>query len=404
VLLAAGITRELGGTARARLVAAAGTAVASLVLVTGHLLSTSTFDLLAWTAIVRLAVQAVRRGPDRLWLLVGVVLGVALLNKPLPAFLAAALVAGVVISGPRRLLRSAWVWGGGVVALGLWTPWIVWQAHHGWPQLDVSRSIAAGNSASSQPWWALLPFQLLLVSPLLAPMWIAGLVALFRRPDLRDVRFLGWAWVVLAVLFTVTSGKPYYLGNLLPALVAVGALPTDAWLARRRGRVRTLSGAVAVSALVCATIALPLVPADDAGVVIAMNADVGETIGWPELVATVAAVDRRIGAPAGVVVFTENYGEAGAVDHYGTAQGLPHAYSGHNAYGDWGPPAAEGAPVIVVGYRPATAQRFFAGCRVAAHIHNDAGIDNDEDGAPVLVCARPRTSWEQEWKQLRHLG
>ena len=38
-----------------------------------------------------------------------------------------------------------------------------------WPQLDVSREIAAGGSTSSEPWWAIVPFQLLLVSPPLRP-------------------------------------------------------------------------------------------------------------------------------------------------------------------------------------------------------------------------------------------
>ena len=102
------------------------------------------------------------------------------------------------------------------------SPCILWQAAHDWPQIDVSRSIAAGGSTSSEAWWAVVPFQLLLVSPLLAPVWIAGLVGLFRDPALREVRFVAWAWVVLACVFMATAGKPYYLAGLLPVLVAAG--------------------------------------------------------------------------------------------------------------------------------------------------------------------------------------
>jgi hypothetical protein len=69
------------------------------------------------------------------------VLGLALLNKPLPAFLALGLLAGVVIFGPRRLLRDPYVLGGSAIALLLFARWIVWQARHGWPQIDVSRSL-----------------------------------------------------------------------------------------------------------------------------------------------------------------------------------------------------------------------------------------------------------------------
>src|SRR3954453_12829111 len=164
VQLTALMARELGGSQRAQVVAGACAAVASVVLFTGHLMSTSPFDLLCCAAASLLAVRAIRRGEDRLWLLVGVVLGVGLLNKPLPPFLAAGLVAGWVISGPRRLLRRREVWAGAAIAVVLWSPWILWQARHGWPQFDVSRSIAAGGSTSSQPWWAIVPFQVLLLS------------------------------------------------------------------------------------------------------------------------------------------------------------------------------------------------------------------------------------------------
>ena len=110
VLLTSVLAREFRAGRRAQTLAAAVAAVAVIVLFTGHTLSTATFDLLAWTAVTWLAVRAVRTSNDRLWLLVGSVLGIGLLNKPLPAFLGGAILAGVAVSGPRRLLRSRYVW------------------------------------------------------------------------------------------------------------------------------------------------------------------------------------------------------------------------------------------------------------------------------------------------------
>jgi 4-amino-4-deoxy-L-arabinose transferase-like glycosyltransferase len=406
VLLTGLLARELGGSRRAEAVAAVCAGAASIVLFTGHLLSTSTFDLLVWTAVTWLAVRAVRTGDDRLWPLAGLVLGIGLLNKPLPAFLAAGLLAGVVIAGPRRLLHNPYVLAGAAIALALWSPWIVWQADHGWPQLDVSRSIASGASTSSEPWWAIVPFQVLLVSPLLAPVWIAGLVRLFRDPALREVRFLAWGWVVLAVVFMATGGKPYYLAGLLPALIGAGSVNVDGWLARGRLRVRRLAlvAALAGSAAVGVTVALPLLPAGSADPVIAVNGDVGETIGWPELARTVAGVYRALPRRGGAVILAENYGEAGAIDRYGPGLGLPRAYSGHNAYGDWGAPPPGSAPVIAVGLDPREAGAELRNCRVAARIDNHAGVDNDEQGKPILVCRAPRRAWSAEWDALRHLG
>ena len=295
VLLTGLLAGELGGRPRARALAAACAAVGTIVLFNGHLLSTSTLDLLVWTLVSWLVVRAVRTGDDRLWPVAGVVLGLGLLNKPLPAFLAVGLLAGVLIAGPRRLLRNPWVWSGAAIALVLWSPWIAWQASNGWPQIAVSRSIAAGNSTSSQPWWAIVPFQFLLVSPVLAPVWIAGLVRLFRAPAVRPYRFLAWAWVVLAVVFMASAGKPYYLAGLLPALLGAGAVSVDGWLDRgRRGLRRGLIAIALVgSAAVSAIISLPLVPADRAGQVVATNPDVGETIGWPRFTQTVADVYRH---------------------------------------------------------------------------------------------------------------
>ncbi len=406
VLLTGLLAKELGGGRRAQLVASTCAAVATIVLTNGHLLSTATFDLLAWTAVIWLIVRAVRTGARWSWPLAGVVVGVALLNKPLIAFLVAGLVAGVVIGGPRSLLRNRWVWAGALIALALWSPWLAWQASHGWPQLEVSEAIAAGGSASSQPRWALLPFQLLLVSPVLAPVWMAGLVRLFRDPDVRRYRFLGWSWLVLAAIFLAAGGKPYYLGGLLPVLLAAGASPVDRWLehGRRRARRAVLICAVVLSAVAGATVSLPVLPVDRVEPVVAANPDVGETIGWPEAVTTVAEVQRDLPSAAPTVILTRNYGEAGAIDRYGDALGLPRAYSGHNAYAEWGPPPETLGPVIVVGHHDPAVLDSFWDCRLAARVDNRAGIDNEESGAPVWACAGTREAWRTLWPRLQRLG
>jgi 4-amino-4-deoxy-L-arabinose transferase-like glycosyltransferase len=401
VLLAGLTTRDLGGDRRAMGLAAAVTGVSVMVLFTGHLLSTSTFDLLCWTAVTFLVVRAVRRHDDRMWLAAGLVLGLGLLNKPLPAFLAVSILLGIVISGPRRLLGDRWMWGGAVLAGLLAMPFVLWQAAHGWPQLEVASAIAGGGSASSEPWWAVVPFQLLLVSPLLAPVWIVGLIRLLWSPSLRDVRFIGVAWIVLAVVFTVTAGKPYYLAGLLPMLIAAGSVGVAEWLSRgSRWRRRSALGvAIAGSAMVTVVIALPVLPVEHIAPVVAVNEDVGETVGWPELVQTVSEVHR-----GSAVVFTANYGEAGAVDRFGPSLGIARAFSGHNAYGDWGPPPDGARPVVVVGLPGAEAKQYFTGCTRERRISNVAGLGNEEQGKPVMLCSAPRLPWSVLWPSLRHLG
>ncbi len=101
-------------------------------------------------------------------------------------------------------------------------------------------------------------------------------------------------------------------------------------------------------------------------------------------------------------IYATNYGEAGAIDRFGPSLGLPHAWSGHNGYGLWGPPPQDVAPVVVV-WEDATPDRFFTGCRKFADV--TAPVSNEEsDRASVYVCDGPIGGWAHAWAQLIHLS
>jgi hypothetical protein len=187
-----------------------------------------------------------------------------------------------------------------VIALAMWVPYLAWQASHGWPELAISASIANGGSGTSAPRWELLPFQLVLVGVCLSPVWAAGLVGPLRGEALRWCRALGVAFIVLVVLFTVTGGKPYYLGGMFPVLLAAGAQPALDWARRGRPRLRAglLTAALILTPLTAIPVSLPVVPVADvhATPIVALNYDAGETIGWPTYVRQIRAVYRPLPA------------------------------------------------------------------------------------------------------------
>jgi 4-amino-4-deoxy-L-arabinose transferase-like glycosyltransferase len=403
VLLTGLIAKELGARRGAQVLAAGCMAVSAVLLAVGHLLSTTTLDLLVWTAVSWLVVRALRDG-GRAWLAAGLVAGIGLENKVLPALLLAAVLVGALVAGPRSALRSPWPWLGGLIALALWAPNLVWQAANGFPQLELSAAIAAGSSGTSEPWYIFLPFQLVLVSPVLVPVWALGWWRLARDPRLRPWRAFAVAYVLLALLFMITGGKPYYLAGLYPVLLAAGAAPVLSWARVGAARAWALGGALAVSLAVSTVLMLPLVPVHElAGTpVVAINYDAGETVGWPELAATVAGVRARLPADERVAVLTRNYGEAGAVDHFLPA--LAPAYSGHNAYWSWGPPPDDATSVIVIGYAEQDVRAWFGEVTRAATIDNGVRLDNEEQGAPVWVAREPRAPWAELWPRLRRLA
>jgi 4-amino-4-deoxy-L-arabinose transferase-like glycosyltransferase len=410
VPLTAAMAWLFGGGRGAQLIAAGSIAVSLVLLGAGHALSPATFDLLAWALILLLVLVILRGGDERLWLVVGLVAGVGLLDDALVAFLIAALLGGIVIAGPRRGLRSPWLWAGGLVAVAMWTPYLVWQARHGWPQLTVSRGIASGASGSSTSRWLFLPEQLFLVSLFLAPVWIAGLVRLFRAEELRFARAIGWAYVLLALVFVVSGGKSYYLAGMYPALLAAGAQPTLGWIRRGRRLLRrsALAAAFLLSAFGSIYYGLPVVALRSLHTtsVVSVNYDIGETVAWPTYARQIATAWDTLptSVRAHAAILASNYGEAGAIDRYGPALGLPAAYSGHMGFWYWGPPPAGATSVLGIGFDPGYLSHFFTKVRLIARLDNHLGVNNDEQHAPLWFASRLRGSWATRWPQLRDLG
>jgi hypothetical protein len=397
------VAREVGGSRRAQVIAAACTATSGFALAVGHFVTTTTFDLLSTTALGLLLIRAIlrRSGWSLLW--AGVVVGVGCEAKPQVALVAVVLMAMLLAVGPRWPFRSWWTAGAALAALVIAGPYIVWQQVHGWPQLTVAHNIA-GSAEGGRI--GFIPFQLVMVSPLLVPVWIAGLAAPFRRAELRSLRFVPLGYGVLVLAYIVGNGKAYYLASLYPVLLGLGAVPTAAWLTRASWRTPLLAAAIVVSAAVSAFIALPLLPERSlqGSVPMAVNPDLGETVGWPRFIDTVSSAWRSLPAAERrhTAVFTQNYGEAGAVDVLGRSHGLPRAYSGHNGFAEWGEPPSTDSSALVIGFDGAKdAAPAFTACRRLATIDDGVGLDNDEQGLPVLVC-RTTASWSALWPTLRH--
>ena len=89
------------------------------------------------------------------------------------------------------------------------------------------------------------------------------------------------------------------------------------------------------------------------------------------------------------------------------AFGLPTAYSGHNAYWFWGPPLGPVGETVWVGFDPGPyVERFCAdGLKLAGHLHNAQGVDDDEQDAPIRTChMKPSLTWARVWPQLKQYG
>jgi 4-amino-4-deoxy-L-arabinose transferase-like glycosyltransferase len=404
VVVVALFTRELGGDRGAQLFAAVATALSSFVVVVSHILATTTVDMVLWALVGLFALKLFRTHDGRWWLAIGATIGVGMANKWLILLLVLVIGVSLLAVGPREVLRTWWLAAGVVVALTLSAPILIWQAAHDFPMVTVASGISEDDGTENR--LLFVPMQLIYVSPVLVPVWLAGLVRLLRNPEVRFARPLGLSYPILCVVLITLGGKPYYAVPLLVLLTAAGATPTLNWLAGGSGKLRRTTAAVAatVGAAMSALVGLPILPAEDMAPVVAMNAEQGEQVGWRELATTVSEIWHQIPPEERprAVIFTSNYGQAGAIERFHGELGLPKPYSGHMSYADWGPPADEmSGPVILVGEFNQTAIRHFTACKRTAEIDNNQNINNDEQGTDVLLCAGPAKPWSQMWPALR---
>ncbi|WP_233611666.1 glycosyltransferase family 39 protein [Amycolatopsis sp. WAC 01376] len=272
-----------------------------------------------------------------------------------------------------------------VVLLALVASGLIWQAVHGFPLLTVASGISADDGAENRILF--VPMQLLYL-----PRGRAGLDR--RRPP--TLARSGLALGSFAGLGL--SGVVRNLGGTGRKTVLLSTVSVTA-RGRRRLLDRTWRRALAVAlafvgAAVSLVVGLPLLPVSALAPVLVVNKEQGEQAGWPELASTVTRIPVEQRSTA--VIFTRNYGQAGALEYYG----LPAVHSGHMSYADWGPPPAEAVgPVVVVGpYLPA----WFIGCREAAVHDNGLGMGNAEQGVRISLCAGTSRPWSALWGELRH--
>jgi 4-amino-4-deoxy-L-arabinose transferase-like glycosyltransferase len=407
VLLTAGMSRILGAGRAGQVLAALCVASCAEFLGAMHLMSTTTPDFVAWAGLLYLVLRLLDSGEPRWWLAIGLVTGVAAEAKWTIWFLAAAVVAGLAVTPQRRLLRSRYLVLGAVIAAALAAPDLIWQAAHGWPNLEVFRALQTAAGHNRAVYW---PSQLLYTGFALTPIWVAGLVWFVRNEAARPFRPAAIAAAATILLQFILGGKPYYSGGAYTFLLAAGSVPAARWLFPRPGaawrswrRVPLVAGAVATLAAV--PIAIPVLPAAVLRTVPLQNInyDLAETIAWPREVRLIAGEYHALPATqrARTALLAGNYGEAGAIDRYGPSLGLPQAYSGHNNFWLWGPPPAADRSAIVIGLDPSFLYREFLHVRRIATFYNGMGIADDEQGSPVYLATGLRESWARAWPAFR---
>jgi Dolichyl-phosphate-mannose-protein mannosyltransferase len=421
ILLGGWIAREVGGGKFAQALAALAVLIAPIYLTFDNFLSMNAFEPVFWMACAAIVPRILNGGDQRLWLLFGAVAGLGILNKHSMLFFGTGLTVGLLLTPARRQFASVWTWAGAAIAMLLFLPNFLWEMHHGWPTIALLDTVI-GTKYVLVPAWEFIAQQALLTHPLAAPIWIAGLWFFLVDRVGRKYAVLGWAYLTVLLEMILLHGKIYYLAPAYVMLLAGGAvwielrlLPkTGAWLKPAIATPLLLGGAIA------APLAMPILPVKaavrycafwDVEAVHVENVPegalpqlFGDMFGWREQVKAIAEVYQQL-PPADrgqAAILAYNYGEAAAVDYFGSRYGLPHAISGHNQYGYWGPRGYSGDVVIAIGFSEARLEQSFDEVTPMKTISPPHALP-EESNLTIYVCRKPKMNLAASWKQWMYL-
>jgi hypothetical protein len=429
ILLTAAFARELGAKRFGVALAAVLAAIPAVWIATDHQFAMNAFEVLFWTGCAFVLLRMIRTGEVRLWIAFGAIGGLGLENKYSMGFFAAALLLGLLLTPQRRLLWTPWLLAGGGVALLIFLPNLLWNIHHHWPFLELMGNIRASGRDIALPPLKYLGQQALIMAPQTLPFWLAGLGFYFFSRRAAAYRMFGWAFVLTIGFFMAMHGKDYYSAPAYPMLLAAGAVVTEMFFdsARFAARPRLrafLRGATFRVPVIALLVMLPLVlpvlpierfvafqkwigieppPTERNQIGVLLPQYYADEFGWPEMAEQVARVYHSLPPEeqAKTAIYTENYGEAGAIDFFGSRYGLPKAISAHQNYFLWGPREYTGEIMILIGSSNIEdARPHFASVEVVATLDNPYAMPHEN--RPILLARGLKANLREIWPSLKN--
>jgi hypothetical protein len=409
------MTREFGGRTYAQVLACISLSVSLLFMRAFSMFQPVCFDILFWSLVFYFFLRYINTNKPAYLLLVGVAFGFGLLNKYMVLFLAAGLAIAVIPTSYRKLWISKYSWMAILIALLLLLPNIIWQYAHGFPVLHHMKELKETQLVNVRRMNIIL--DQLLMFTISALVWVAGLIWLLRSGRSKRFRVFGYAYVAVLLIFILLRGKSYYMAGLYPILFAAGGVSWEISLKR------TVSRILIVLFIILITIpilpgAIPIMSASrlvsyfskispkmggealvrwEDGKMHPLPQDYADMLGWDELGSVMVKACDTIQDKKRLLIYCENYGQAGAVSYFGLGHGLPEVISFSDNYRLLAPDTISKAQDIfmyVNGELGEDVDSLFAKIIVAGSIKNPYAR---EYGTTVYMCREPRGDFPEFW-------
>jgi hypothetical protein len=403
VYLAGLSVRRLGGGKFACALGCLAVIIAPLFLSMGVMFTTNVFDQLFWMLAAYLLIVILKNSYPRYWLFLGLLIGLGLLNKHTMIIYTGAILIALALTPYRKYYANKYFWGCILIAGMVFLPNIIWQANHGWPTIEFLHEAAINRMEQVSP-LGFLGQQFFSLNPVNIVLLIAGLYFYFFYFDGKPYRLFGIVFLLVFAFFAFQRSKDYYLAPAYPIIWAGGAIFLEK-LANNKWRVLKpgLIVLMILAGIIVAPFSLPILSFDK----LEKLADIEKTefppvfrdmIGWENMVASVAKdynvlPDKQ---KAVCAILANNYGEAAAIDYYGSKYGLPKAICAHNSYWLWGPRDYTGELILSVGLNHEDLGQGFGEVKKLREIANNQATWY-ESNLSILLWSKPKLPLNKMW-------
>ena len=407
------MARELGAGRYGQFLAGAAMLLTPANLRPGMLFQPVMPDIFFWALLAYLVVRYINTEHRRYILFFGLVFGLSFLNKYSTGFALIGMAGALLLSPYRRVLWSRPAGLAALAALVLILPNLIWQYRYGFPVVAHMQELAENQLVNVRV-KDFLTSQLFMNLPV-TMVWGAGLIWLFQ-PENRRYRLLGWYFLLVFVLLLLLRGKPYYTLGLYPPIIAAGAVWWENLL--RRVWLRAVLPLVMFLLLLPALpLGLPVLPLPqmlqyctflidkvgfdgpmrwEDGRIHPLPQDYADMLGWEEL-GQLGVKACRAAEGEAFLLYCENYGQAGAVDHYGRGQGIPPVVSFSDSYRLWLPRTTSATTLIYINDELGDdVAQLFEDIQLVGAITNPHAR---ERGTSVYLCRQPRQPLGHFWEE-----
>jgi len=324
-------------------------------------------EVFFWTMIAYSLIRFIQTEKNK-WLYVfGISAGLGMVSKYSVAFFILSILLGLLISRNRKIYLNKHLYFGGFIALFIFLPTFLWEFNHHFPVVVHMKELQETQLQYVNP-VDFLKDQLLMNLPCVF-VWIAGLYfAIFCQDG--QYRVFAWAYLFVILLLLYFHGKNYYSAGVYPVLFAFGAFQLERF-ATTRSKAWKFAFIFIPLAMGIPIIPLGLPVAKPAALAAyykkihvenigflkwedlknhPLPQDYADMLGWKEMTQKTAAAYSTLSPEEkkNTIIFADNYGEAGAINYYGTKCHLPETYSDNASFLYWLPDSIHLENIVLI--------------------------------------------------------